>query len=111
MQILRLTELEKIKEEQSSFYIYFSTPNCGVCTVLKPKLMEMLTKEYPQLKSYTVDTAKTPEIAAQLGIYTNPSLLVFLEGQEILKRSRSIGVEEVRLALQRPYSLAFPSGE
>ncbi len=78
MQIQSLNEIEKLKEEESSFFVYFSSPNCGVCQVLKPKLMCMLTDKYPKIIACQVDTATHPDIAAQLGFYTNPSFIVYL---------------------------------
>jgi len=107
MRIESLIEIEKLKEEQASFCIYFSSPNCGVCQVLKPKIMNMMKADYPKIQIHQVDTAIHPDIAAQLGFYTNPSFVVFLNGQELLRRSRSISLQEIDESLSRPYGLMF----
>ena len=107
MQIQSLNEIEKMKEEEVSFFVYFSSPNCGVCQVLKPKLMCMLADKYPKIQACQVDTAIHPDIAAQLGFYTNPSFIVYLNGQEYIRRSRSISLQELNESLERPYKLMF----
>lgn len=107
MQIQSLNEIEKMKEEEVSFFVYFSSPNCGVCQVLKPKLMCMLADKYPKIQACQVDTAIHPDIAAQLGFYTNPSFIVYLNGLEYIRRSRSISLQELNESLERPYKLMF----
>lgn len=107
MRINSLKEIEVLKEQEASFYIYFSSPNCGVCQVLQPKLMRFMVDNYPNLQVCAVDTASHPEIAAQLGFYTNPSFIVFLNGQELFRRSRSISLMEIVESLSRPYKLMF----
>ena len=102
-----INELNKLKDKGESFYIYFSASNCGVCEVLQPKIKELFQKEFPRLKAFQVDTSKQPEIAAQEGLFTNPSLLVFMNGQEVLRRSRTIGIEEILDSLRRYYEMIF----
>lgn len=107
MKMEGLNELKHLKENRESFYIYFSAPNCGVCEALQPKIQELFQKEFPKLKVYQVDTGKQPEIAAQEGLFTNPSLLVFMDGQEVLRRSRTIGIDEISESLGRYYEMIF----
>ncbi len=104
---LSLFELEILKEKRESFYIYFSAPSCGVCQILSPKISSMMQKEFPILKAFHVDSSLQPEIGAQLGLYTNPGLLVFLDGKEFLRRSRAISVTQVEEEIRRVYNLLF----
>ena len=107
MQIQSLNEIEKMKEDEVSFFVYFSSPSCGVCQVLKPKLIHMMMDKYPKIQTCQVDTAIHPDIAAQLGFYTNPSFIIYLNGQEYIRRSRSISLQELDESLERPYKLMF----
>lgn len=104
---LSLAILEKLKEDRTSFYIYFSTPSCSVCKVLAPKLKSLMQEQFPKLQPFEVDNSNQPEIAAQLSLFTNPSLLVFLDGKELFRRSRVIGITEVIDLLKRPYQLLY----
>lgn len=107
MRKLTLDIFQDLKDKQESFFIYFSAPNCGVCEILKPKIEEMFSKQFPKLIAYYINTANQPELAAQSGLYTNPSLLVFMNGQEVLRRSRAIGIDEVERFLERYYNMLY----
>lgn len=104
---LSLSELEILKGKRESFYIYFSAPSCAVCEVLSPKISQMMQAKFPKLKAFYSDTSLQPEIAAQLGIYTNPALLVYLDGKEVLRKSRAFGLNEVEEEITRSYNLLF----
>ncbi|WP_372754094.1 thioredoxin family protein [Labilibaculum sp.] len=104
---LSLSELEILKEKRESFYIYFSAPSCAVCEVLAPKIEQMMQEEFPKLKAFHSDTSLQPEIAAQVGLYTNPALLVYLDGKEVLRKSRAISLSQVEEEIARYYNLLF----
>lgn len=87
--------------------VYFSHDQCNVCKVLKPKVYELLQSQFPKLKMFYANTVQNPDIAAQNSVFTVPTLLVFFDGKEFLRKSRNIGIEELREAIQRPYELMF----
>ena len=37
--------------------LYFTTPDCGICKVLKPRLVQMLTERFPEMGFGQVDCA------------------------------------------------------
>lgn len=55
--------------------LYFSTPECNVCKILKPKLLEILDEEFPELKFGYVDYNNARELAAQNQIFAVPTIL------------------------------------
>lgn len=87
--------------------IYFSHENCNVCKVLKPKIEKLLEADFPKIKMFYSDTIVNPEVAAQNSIFTVPTILVFFDGKEFLRKSRNIGVVELTRDIERPYSLLF----
>jgi len=105
--MITLEKLRQLKVARECFYIYFSAPGCGVCEVLHPKLKRLMQDEFPKLQAYTVNTSIQPEVAAQLGLYTNPSLLIFMDGEEVLRKSRAISLDEISQKLDRYYQLLF----
>ena len=107
MKSMDLQKLHVLKEKRESFYIYFSAPGCGVCGALQPKLTAFMKEKFPKLKAYEINTSEQADVPAQLGLYTNPSLLVFLDGNEILRRSRAIGLDEVERSITRYYHMFF----
>lgn len=85
--------------------IYFSGPDCAVCEVLKPKLFELLQQRFPKLVLGEVNCANSPQLAAQMSVFTIPTLIVYFEGKEGLRKSRSFSLAELAQQLARPYEI------
>ncbi len=105
--ITSLQAFENIIQKNDAVLIYFSHDKCNVCKVLKPKLREMLSNNFPEIKMFYSDTVLYPEIAAQNSIFTVPTIIIYLDKKEFLRKSRNVGVEELKKELQRPYDLLF----
>ena len=100
-------EFEQLLENQDAVLAYFSTDACNVCKVLKPKVYEMITESFPQMKMVYVQSDKQPELAAQNRVFAAPTVVVFFAGRETIRKSRAFGIEELKSEIQRPYSLLF----
>ena len=87
--------------------VYFSTPECNLCKVLKPKVMELLNEKFEKIKFAYVDCEKSKELAAQNRIFAVPTILFYLDGKEMFRKSRHIGLSEIDQEISRPYSLFF----
>ena len=87
--------------------LYFTGPDCAVCKALKPRLREMLARDFPEAGFAEVDCAASPALSADLGVFTLPTVILFIDGRESLRRSRAFGLGELAEALQRPYSLLY----
>jgi thioredoxin-like negative regulator of GroEL len=85
--------------------LYFSAPACNVCHALKPKLVEAITTEFPTFVIESIDISETPEIASHFSVFTIPTVLVFFQGREFLRKSRHMSVGEVVEDIRRPYNL------
>lgn len=105
--IYNLGVLQEKIENEKGLLIYFSTDSCSVCKVLKPKVFELLQGRFPKMASCYVDTDKSPVLSGQHRIFSIPSILVFFEGKEYFRFSRSIGLYQLEEALDKPYSLIF----
>jgi thioredoxin-like negative regulator of GroEL len=100
-------EFLKLKNEQPALLAYFSTEICNVCKVLKPKVSELVQKEFPRIKLVYIKSDKLPELAAQNQVFAAPTILIFFEGKEYIRKSRNIGINELQQEIERPYSLIF----
>lgn len=105
--ITSLEYLTAVLGENPGVLVYFSTSDCSVCKVLKPKVKTLLKNEFPEMTFAYVDSEVYPEISAQHNVFTAPTLLVFFAGKETVRKSRHIGIDELREAIQRPYRLMF----
>ncbi len=106
-EIQSFDEFLKLKNEEPALLAYFSTEACNVCKVLKPKVADLLQQEFPKIKSVYIKSDKLPEVAAQNQVFTAPTILVFFDGREYIRKSRNIGIGELQLEIERPYSMIF----
>ncbi|HAH23507.1 MAG TPA: thioredoxin [Prolixibacteraceae bacterium] len=105
--ISSIEEFSTVIEENGAVLAYFTTEACSVCKVLKPKVAQMLSESFPQIKAVTIQCDQLPELAAQFRIFTAPTIVVFFEGRETIRKSRSFGIDELKAEIQRSYSLLF----
>ena len=105
--ILSLEEFRKVVDENNAVLAYFSTEACAVCKVLKPKVAQMVADLFPQIKIVYIQTDQLPELAAQLRIFTAPTVVVFFDGRETIRKSRAFGIDELMAEIQRPYAFLF----
>ena len=106
-EIQSFDEFLKMKEEETALLGYFSTDACNVCKVLKPKVAELLQTKFPKMKMAYIKSDVLPEVAAQHQVFAAPTILVFFEGREYIRKSRNIGVGELQGEIERPYSMLF----
>ncbi|WP_047448771.1 thioredoxin family protein [Alistipes sp. ZOR0009] len=102
-----ITSLSEFSQEISRNRIvlaYFGREECQTCVVLKPKVKELVTSKFPEIVLLDIDTSLAPEIYGQYTIFTVPSILLFLDGREILRRSRIISIKELEDSTNRIYN-------
>jgi len=101
------TKFQDICQNEAASLFYFSHDECNVCKVLKPKVYDLLTKKFPEIKMYYVNIHKTPEISGQNSIFTVPTIIVYMDKREIFRRSRNIGLGELESLISKPYNIFF----
>jgi thiol-disulfide isomerase/thioredoxin len=84
--------------DQSLVLLYFSTPNCGVCHAMLPKVSEALKDE--DLEMIEIDVSLHPDIAGQHQVFVSPTILAWGEGKELLRESRFIDVDRILRLLE-----------
>ena len=97
--------LKEIIESEPAAAIYFSSPNCGVCHALRPKVEALFSDEFPAIKFVHIEIDKSPGISGEYGVFSAPTLLVFFEGKEFLRKVRLMGIMELQEKIERPYSM------
>lgn len=105
--IQSICEFDQILAENEAVMAYFSTEVCSVCHVLKPKVIEMVSKTFPKMAMVFVESNQLPELAAQYHVFTAPTVVVFFVGRETIRKSRAFGVGELRAEIERPYAMMF----
>lgn len=102
-----LEALRARMEAAEGAVFYFSTSECNVCKVLRPKVEALLAAEFPKMTFEYVDLGLAPEVSGQLGIFAVPTVVVIFGGRETHRFGRHLGLEALREALARPYGLVF----
>ena len=106
-EIQSFEEFLKLKDEEPALLAYFSTENCKVCKVLKPKVAELVQNEFPKIKLIYIKSDVLPEVAAQNQVFAAPTILVFFEDCGYIRKSRNIGIGELQREIQHQYSMMF----
>jgi len=100
-----IENIEKTIKENMAVMVYFSAPTCNVCHALKPKLLEELEKNFSKFEVQSVDISVEEDIAPHFDVYAIPTVLIFLDGKEFIRKSRHMSVSEVMSEIKRPYEL------
>ena len=100
-----IQNIEQVIKENLAVMVYFSAPTCNVCRALKPKLLEALESNFNEFKVESVDISVEEDIAPHFGVFAIPTVLVFLDGKEFLRKSRHMSVDEVMREIKRPYEI------
>ena len=100
-----IESIEITIKENPAVALYFSAPTCNVCHALKPKLFDAIEKNFKEMQIISIDTSQDQEVAAHYSVFTIPTLLVFLDGREFLRKSRHMSVDEVIREIERPYTI------
>lgn len=99
--------LKELIASETAVGVYFSAPNCSVCHALKPKVEDLFAEDFPNIKFVHIELDKSPGIAGEFSIFSAPTLLVFLEGKEFLRKVRLMSIPELREKIERTYALLF----
>ena len=100
-----IENIEKSIQENLAVMVYFSAPTCNVCHALKPKLLEAIDENFKEFVIEDVDISASEDIAPHFGVFTIPTVLIFLDGQEFMRKSRYMSVREIVCDLHRPYNM------
>ncbi len=98
-------ELVLLIRENPAVLVFFSTGACGVCKALQPKVEELINKEFPRIRTVYVEINQNPALAAKWNIFMAPTLILFFDGREFIRKGRNLGIDELRREIKRPYSL------
>lgn len=95
-----VSELQECLNKNPLSLLYFSTPNCNVCKVLRPKVEAFIAVESDWKFQY-INTEDSLEIAGQYLVFAVPTLLLMVEGREAGRFSRHFSMGELESQIQR----------
>lgn len=104
--VTSLAELNQLIAETPFVVAYFSRPDCGVCTALKPKVRDMVAA-LPEAQAYYVNLDEFPEAAGEYSIFTIPGIVLFVDGRETIREARYVSADDLESKMHRLHSLRF----
>lgn len=105
IQLSNAAEAKELIASETAVALYFTSARCTVCHALLPKLKDLFTEHFPITKFVHVPIEQAPDISGVYTVFTVPTLLVFFEGKEFLRKAQNMGLQEVHDQLERPYRL------
>ncbi len=81
--------VEEVMNSEKPVLVDFWASWCGPCRMVIP-VVEKIAEEYPEYKVVKVNVDEEPELAAQFGVMSIPSLMVFKNGEVI---NKSVGAK------------------
>jgi len=100
-----IQNIEKTIKDNMAVLVYFSAPTCNVCHALKPKLFEAIQENFSEFKIEEVDISQTEDIAPHFNVYAIPTVLIYLDSKEFIRKSRHMSISEVISEIKRPYDI------
>ncbi|MBS4067376.1 MAG: thioredoxin family protein [Sulfurimonas sp.] len=100
-----IEDIKKNINENLAVMLYFSAPTCNVCHALKPKLVGAIEDNFKEFKIVNIDTSIEQETAAYFSVFAIPTVLIFLDGKEFLRKSRHMSIDEIIREIKRPYEI------
>ncbi|MGO2083770.1 thioredoxin family protein [Vagococcus sp.] len=94
----QIKKIEEVKNEIKNnplVFAYFGQPNCSVCHGLKPQVEKKFANLEEEVTFIEINTLETPEVAGEYQVMTVPVILLFVEGQEYLRRARIIPLQDL----------------
>ena len=102
-----VTDVTAALKKYPAVLFYFSTMSCSVGEALEPKVRNLISREYPKIEFIWIDMNSAPEVLGAHQVFVEPTILLFVDGKEYLRRSRNIHLAELQGSIQRIYELAF----
>ena len=104
-----IENIEQTIKKDLAVMLYFSasvsTSTCSVDSALKVKLLDAIDKNFEEFTVITIDTSLQQKIAVHFGVFVTPTVLIFLDGKEFLRKSRHMSINELVREIKRPYDI------
>ena len=101
--------LKDITNSSSAVMIYFFSPGCSACSILHPKVKELVTSRFPMIRLYEIDASENPMLTAEAMVFAAPGILVYFEGKEYMRESKYISVDQLGDRISRYYKERDPA--
>lgn len=104
---MEINDIQKVIAGNTAVVLYFYNDNCAPCKVLRPKVQDLVEKEFPLMKFVLINAEQFPATSASMGVFASPTLIVFFESKEYIRESKNISISELHDKIERIYKMVF----
>ncbi len=106
-EIISMMDFDKIVKDNMAVLCYFSTISCSVGESILPKLKSLFAEQFPKVLFCEIDMNRSPDLSAGCQVFAEPTVLIYFDGKETIRRSRNLGLFEIEQTTRRFYDLLF----
>jgi len=105
--IMKPNELRGKVNQSKGIVLYFKNDHCPPCIALRPKVENLITRHFPKMDFEIVDTVLNPQLSNEFKVFANPTILIFFEGKEYIRKSKYISIQSLKNDIERLYEMAY----
>lgn len=98
--------LEQLLRTQPVVLLQFTSPRCAPCTAIRQRILAW-SQEKSGFQAYAVPIEDFPALCGQLGVFTVPTILVYVEGRLTLRESGYFSLDDLLQRIDRYLSLCL----
>lgn len=101
MSVIELTEenfKKEVLEEEGTVIVDFFAEWCGPCKMMGPIFHEAAEKAKDAAKWCSLDVDKASKIAAEYGVMSIPTLIIFKDGKKV---DQMMGVQDIESLIKK----------
>ena len=99
-----IQDIEQTLSDNRLCLFYIKAPDCGVCNVMLDKVGQVADR-FSSLCSFYTDIREEPLIAGRFLVYSGPTLLLLIKGEEVYRASQFINLEELEQLINKYIAL------
>lgn len=92
--LTNIKDIEQALADNRLCLFFIKAPDCGVCDVMLDRVGR-LASNYPSMFSFFTDIREEPLIAGRFLVFSGPTVLLLMDGQEVYRGSGFINMEEL----------------
>lgn len=103
-QLTDKTELKRLRRKNKLLFIQFGAQNCGPCIAIREKIDRWI-EAHENTSAIYIPIEKFPEIAAEEGVFTAPTVFVYVDGKLTVRESGYFGLEDIFIKAEKYINL------
>lgn len=86
--------LQEYLRREKIVVLQFGSETCGPCKAIQKKI-ELWNMDHPRVQYLYISADSMPEACAQMGVFTVPTVFVYVEGKMTIRKSGCFSLDEI----------------